>query len=256
MPVFDRAYLHPCVAHRGWSGKAPENTLAAFRLALAEPAVAWMELDVQLSRDGVPVVIHDETLQRTTNGTGRVRDWTAKELSRLDAGSWFHPDFAGETVPTLEQVLELAGGRCRLNIELKTEEAESAWCERLARNVTDLLKARRLERDAVITSFDPRCLQAVRKFAPDVRTGLIAGKRKPDLVRFLCALGASFLSIAFRHLHPVLLDECARHDVDVMVWTVNRNADLVRLTAMPESFLVCTNHPDRWLAAVRKPAGF
>jgi glycerophosphoryl diester phosphodiesterase len=252
MPVFDRAYLHPCVAHRGWSGKAPENTMAAFRLALAEPAVEWMELDVQLSRDEVPVVIHDETLQRTTNGKGRVRDWTARELSRLDAGSWFHPDFAGETVPTLEQVLELARGRCRLNIELKTEGTERAYGERLARHVTDMLKSMRLERDVVITSFDPRCLRAVRRFAPDIRTGLIAFKRKPDLVRFLRALGASFLSIAFRRLHPALLDECAQHEVDVMVWTVNRPGDIARLTAMPDSFLLCTNHPDRWLAAVRE----
>lgn len=79
---------HLCVAHRGFSGIAPENTMAAFKLALEQPFVHWVELDVQLSKDGVPVVIHDFTLERTTNGTGKVKDSDWKALQQLDAGSW------------------------------------------------------------------------------------------------------------------------------------------------------------------------
>jgi len=106
-----RMILHPCVAHRGWSGRAPENTLAAFRLATSIPQVHWIELDVHLSRDKVPVVIHDPTLKRTTGIKGRVSAYTAKQLGAMDAGSWFSPKFAQEGIPTLDQVLELVAGR-------------------------------------------------------------------------------------------------------------------------------------------------
>jgi len=247
---------HPCVAHRGWSGKAPENTLAAFRMALAEPAVRWIELDVRLSRDGVPVVIHDPTLQRTTNGTGRVADRTARELARLDAGGWFHPSFAGEPVPTLEQALELVAGRCRLNIELKTDETDRAGIERLVRATADVLKAARLTEEVVVSSFDPVCLGDLRWHAPDLRLGLIAKRYVPGFAATLRKMGVTFLALDYRRLSPAALAECARHGVDVMAWTVNRLRDLERLAAMPEPFLVCTNHPDRWLAAVRNQAGW
>jgi len=107
---------NPCCAHRGASGLAPENTMAAMKRALAFPFVEWIELDVQLSKDGVPVVIHDDTVDRTTDRKGRVADFTAAELQAMDAGSRFSPAFRGEPVPTLEQVLELTAGECRLDI--------------------------------------------------------------------------------------------------------------------------------------------
>lgn len=242
---------HPCVAHRGWSGKAPENTLAAFRMALSEPSVRWIELDVRLSRDGVPVVIHDPTLSRTTDGRGRVAERTARELARLDAGGWFHPSFAGEPVPTLEEVLAMAAGRCRLNIELKTDDTERDAVERLVRVTADILKAMRLTEETVVTSADPVCLGDLRWHAPELRLGLVAGRYAPGLARILRKRGMSFLALAHRKLNPAALAECAKHGVDVMAWTVNRPRDLARLAAMPEPFLLCTNHPDRWLAAVR-----
>jgi len=245
---------HPCVAHRGWSGKAPENTLAAFRMALAEPSVQWIELDVRLSKDGVPVVIHDPTLNRTTDGKGRVADRTARELARLDAGGWFHPSFAGEPVPTLEEVLALAAGRCRLNIELKTDETERDGIERLARATADVLRTARLTDEVVVTSSDPVCLGDLRWHAPELRLGLVAKRYVPGLAGILRKMGVSFLSLYYRRLNPAALAECARHGVDVMAWTVNRLRDLVRLVAMPEPFLVCPNHPDRWFAVVRGPA--
>lgn len=108
------------IAHRGNAVAAPENTMAAFRSAL-EAGADGVEFDVQLSRDGVPVVIHDERLDRTTSGHGWVADATAEELGRLDAGSWFDPAWAKEGVPTLEQVLALlAPTRVQLHVELKT----------------------------------------------------------------------------------------------------------------------------------------
>jgi glycerophosphoryl diester phosphodiesterase len=243
-----RAQLHPCVAHRGWSGGAPENTLAAFRLAMSEPEVRWIELDVHLSRDGVPVVIHDATLGRTTNGRGRVADYTAAQLSRMDAGSWFHPIYACEPIPTLEQVLVLTAGRCRLNIELKQGGDDP---DRLARRVADMVRSFRLESETVLTSFVPELIVAARRHRPQIATGLIIDRRPPGLVSALRSLGASFLSIGYASLHPSLLQEAASAGIQTMVWTVNQPQDLRRLAAMPQPFLICTNYPDRWLAAVK-----
>src|SRR4051794_41111249 len=97
------------IAHRGGAGEAPENTLAAFRRSLAM-GITWFELDVQSTRDGALVVIHDETIDRTTNGTSPVASLLFEEIRRLDAGSHFGPEYAGEKVPTLREVLELCAG--------------------------------------------------------------------------------------------------------------------------------------------------
>jgi glycerophosphoryl diester phosphodiesterase len=244
-----RASLHPCVAHRGFSGLAPENTLAAFRLAMNEPFVQWIELDVHLSRDNVPVVIHDGTLKRTTNGHGRVRDKTAAELGGLDAGSWFHASFASERVPTLDQVLALTAGRCRLNVELKGDDADR---ELLARMAVDVIRSRRLEHDTVITSFQSELLLSVRNYFPMISTGLIIDDRPKDLIPMLTAIGASNLSIGYGKLNRELLEQTADASISVMAWTVNSSADLRRLARRPEPFQLCTNYPDRWQAAMKE----
>ncbi|MBN2983175.1 MULTISPECIES: glycerophosphodiester phosphodiesterase [Cohnella] len=251
MEVSQQSYLHPCVAHRGWSGGAPENTLAAFRLAMSEPSVQWIELDVHLSKDEVPVVIHDATLNRTTNAKGKVRDKTAQELSAVDAGRWFHPIYEGEPVPALEQVLKLAAGRCRLNIELKEGGLDK---DLLAKNVTELLRSYRIEQEAVITSFDPELIVAARRHLPEVCTGLIVDKRSPRLVERLRALGADVLSIDYRRLNAALLRDAEEAGIRIMAWTVNDRRELAKLAAMPQAFQICTNYPDRWLQAVRQGA--
>ncbi|MCD9023134.1 glycerophosphodiester phosphodiesterase [Cohnella sp. NL03-T5] len=244
-----RAALHPCVAHRGFSGRAPENTLAAFRMAMSQPFVQWIELDVHLSRDNVPVVIHDGTLKRTTNGQGLVREKTAAELGALDAGSWFHASFASEGVPTLEQVVALTSGRCRLNVELKGDAADR---DLLARKVVDVVRSYRLEHDTVITSFHPELLSSVRNYYPAMRTGLIIDDRPFNLIPMLTVMGASVLSIGYGRLTPQLLQQSADASIDVMAWTVNSPGDLRRLAKRPEPFQLCTNYPDRWLAAVKE----
>lgn len=249
MIATSRAALHPCVAHRGWSGGAPENTLAAFRLALSEPNVYWIELDVHLSKDEIPVVIHDGTLNRTTNAKGKVSERTALQLSQVDAGSWFHPFYAGEPVPTLEQVLSLVYGRSCLNIELKEDAKEGGL---LVRRVVELVRAYRMENSVVITSFDRRLIEQTKQWAPEFRTGLITDKKPRDLVSQLQSLGASVLSIDYRQVTPQLLADTAAANIGVMAWTVNQPGDLARLTTMPDFFQICTNYPDRWMAAVAK----
>jgi len=248
----ERAILHPCVAHRGWSGRAPENTLASFRLALGEPSVQWMELDVHLSRDQVPVVIHDPTLKRTTGVKERVSGLTVKELTRLDAGSWFSPKFAKERIPTLDQVLGLASGRCCLNIEIKGEDSPPSA---IASRVLEDVRRRFMEADVIITSFRPEVLTAVRKLSRSVRTGLIVEDNPPHLIRTVQSLGCGMLSIGFRHLTERLLQQAAEAGIAVMAWTPNRPADLSRLVHRPEPIMICTNYPDRWLAAIHRQEG-
>lgn len=248
----EREILHPCVAHRGWSGRAPENTMAAFELALQEPAVKWMELDVHLSRDQVPVVIHDPTLKRTTGAKARVSSMTAEQLKQLDAGSWFSPKFAGERIPTLGQVLELAAGRCCLNIEIKGEDSAPSL---IVKRVLEDVRRRLMQHHVIVTSFRPEVLKAVREQSRSVRTGLIIDDHPPHLIRTVQSLGCSLLSIGFRHLTEKLLHQAAEAGIAVMAWTPNQPTELNRLVRRPEPIMICTNHPDRWLTAIRRQGG-
>ncbi|WP_188993962.1 glycerophosphodiester phosphodiesterase [Paenibacillus nasutitermitis] len=232
-----------CVAHRGASGLAPENTMAAFQKAMSFPFVQWMELDVQLSRDGVPVVIHDASLNRTTSGAGPVADFRTTQLSRLDAGSWFSKSFGGERVPLLEQVLDATIGRCRLNIELKTYNGIYPGMER---KVVELLERKGLQHDSVITSFDHQALRTVRELSAEVRTGLITDLAPASLASDLQQLGASFLSIGFKRITPELMKEMRSRGIDVMAWTVNDTATMRRLAAIDPNLMICTNYPDRF----------
>jgi glycerophosphoryl diester phosphodiesterase len=249
MTEIERLSLHPCVAHRGWSGRAPENTLAAFRLAMSEPVVQWIELDVHLSQDQVPVVIHDPTLKRTTGRQGRVSQFTAEQLRAMDAGSWFSSDFAGEGIPTLDEVLAISAGRCLVNVEIKGEDSSP---ELIAARTLDVIRSRSMKHDVVITSFYPEVLKAVKVLDPQIQTGLIIDDNPPALIATLSNLGAGFLSIGFRHLTGDLLRQAGEAGIAVMAWTVNHPADLKRLADRPEPILICTNYPDRWLAAVKQ----
>lgn len=145
------------IAHRGYSARYPENTLAAFEGAAAA-GCDMIELDVTLTRDRRVVVIHDDTLDRTTNGRGKVAERTLAEIAALDAGSWFGPAFAGERVPELAAVLERLAGRCRLNVEIKAAAFEAdAPPDAIERQVAAL--ARRHPGRILVSSFEPRYLE-------------------------------------------------------------------------------------------------
>ena len=142
------------VAHRGFSGAAPENTLAAFRKAI-EAGSDMIELDIQLSKDGKIVVIHDETLERTTDGQGRVADRTFPEIRKLDAGSWFGSQFSGEKIPTLQEVLELAKGKVLVNIEIKNPAHGQYPITELADQGLEAVKKAGMLNRVIFSSFNP-----------------------------------------------------------------------------------------------------
>ncbi len=210
-------------AHRGASAWAPENTMAAF--AAAEVAGAdGIELDIHLSRDGVPVVIHDATVDRTTDGEGQVRRLTFSALKRLDAGAWFSPSFVHEPVPALVEVLEWAGGRVRLNLEIKDE-----LCGQV---ILDLLRQFPSVR-ALISSFDHRLLERIRRESSEVPLGFLVDSVfwRRGLKRAVACRAESF--------HPrqdlvsrAMISACHRHGLKVYPWTVDdplRLEKLVRL---------------------------
>ncbi|CAM2961307.1 glycerophosphodiester phosphodiesterase family protein [Paenibacillus sediminis] len=234
---------NPCVAHRGYSAVAPENTLAAVRLAMTEPYVQWIEIDVQLSLDGIPVVIHDYTLNRTTNGRGRVGDYTCEELQNLDAGRWKGKAYAGEQIPTLMEVLQLVCGRLRVNIELKTKGDMYPGLEEI---VVHCVRAHHMQHDVCITSFDVNSIRKAKRLAPEIATGLIVDYRPHDLIDQLVLEECSMLSIDYRHVDAKLLQQLRQYNMSTMAWTVNHSKDMIKLAEISPDILICTNDPDVW----------
>lgn len=239
--------MNICMAHRGWSGKAPENTMTAIRLALAEPAIRGIEIDVQLSRDGVPVLIHDFTLERTTSGRGLVMDHTLEELRELDAGSWFNERFAGERIPTLEEVLQAVKGRCTLNIELK---ATSDMYPGIAEKVLELLERHEMKQEVCITSFDHDLIRQVRELDATVETGLIVMGRPVLMLEQLEAAGANILSMGYPYLTRELACEALEKGYKVIAWTIDEPSHIRTVMSWHPDVQICTNHPDRMLEFV------
>jgi len=210
-------------AHRGASALAPENTLAAFTLAEAIGADG-IELDVHLSRDGVPVVLHDETVDRTTDGRGAIARLTLEQLQQLDAGSWFDPDFAGTRIPTLDEVLAWAGSRLRINIEIKSADAGRAVLELLDDHP---------QAQVLISSFDHALLSGLRRETAGLPLGFLCDTRfwRRALQRAIVA-GAESFHPAARFCSRPLIEACHRHGLKVYPWTVDaprRQSSLKRI---------------------------
>ena len=155
--------------HRGAMASAPMNTLASFQLAY-EQSADGIELDVHFSKDQQLIVLHDFTVDATTDGYGAASDFTLADLKRLDAGSWFSPAFAGEAIPTLDEVLDSFGGKLLMNIEIKSRFTEP---EALNRAVADCIERHQMAERALVSSFDPKLLKGFRAICPDVMMGYL-----------------------------------------------------------------------------------
>lgn len=162
------APLSGIVGHRGASARAPENTMAAFRQAHADAADA-IELDVLKTRDGRLLVMHDDTVDRTTNGTGLVKDLTLEEVQRLDAGSWFGKRFAGEKAPELGEVLDWAKDKTRVVIEVKRETA----AESSGQEFVDIIRQKGVSDQVTVMSFNHEFVERVEALAPELDTGIL-----------------------------------------------------------------------------------
>lgn len=213
-------------AHRGACRSAPENTLAAFEAAAAL-GVDAVEVDTKLTRDGQAVVIHDQTLERTTNGRGRVRLHTLAELEALEAGAHFGPEYAGERVPSLARVLEAVAGRLLINIEIGNYASPR---DALPRAVVETVRACGVERRVLFASFNPLALRAARRLAPEIPCALLLMPRLPRWQRWLFPRMASF---EFEHFQEGLIPPTWRPGGRRrrVAWVVNeppRMRDLLR----------------------------
>ena len=174
-PLKQISFKRPLIiAHRGYRAKYPENTLASFSAAL-DIGVKMIELDVMLTRDRKMVVIHDATLERTTDGHGQVNGYTLQELKALDAGSWFHPSFAGERLPELEEVLDLVSDRTLLNIEIKSNAYEPHHPpDAIERQVVELVRRKKAHASVLISSFEWKILDSVASMETPPAIALIS----------------------------------------------------------------------------------
>ncbi len=237
------------IAHRGASAVAPQNTLAAFRKA-AELGADGVELDVHLSSDGVPVVMHNFDLDETTDGTGRITDKAWAELKELDAGSKFAPEFAGERIPTLAEVLEALEGKLLVNIELKDISPSGVGLEA---PVAEVVRAHGMEKKVLFSSFNPFTLRRIRPRARDIPSGLLYAHDLP--IHFRRAWLAPFTPHEARHPDAEMVDEslvkwCRARRLRLNVWTVNDPGEMKRLATLGVDGII-TDVPDVLGAVLR-----
>lgn len=208
------------IGHRGAAATAPENTLASIREA-KEQGATWVEFDVKLTADGVPILMHDDRVDRTTSGRGKVAQRTLAEIKALDAGGWFGPKFRGERVPTFEETLELCAALgLGINVEIKPCAGRAADT---ARAVVRTLRARWPERPGmlVISSFNRECLAVARDLAPDWPRGYLTGglpiRWRAELARYGCAT----LHADHRRMRRRQIADVANAGIPVLLYTVN-----------------------------------
>ena len=240
-------------AHRGARCVAPENTLPAFAAAL-EMGVDGIELDVHRTADAQLVVIHDFVVDGTTDGSGPVAAMTAAEVTRLDAGSHFSAVFAGTPVPLLEEVLDLVGNRCPINLEIKSMDPYANDASDL---VAMLIRHRNLYRQVIVSSFNPVTLIKLRHLDPKIALGMLYGAEMPLFLRQTWA-GAPICPEA-QHPHHALIDANYMAWVRglgtaVNTWTVNDVAEAQRLARLGVD-VIMTDVPDQISAGLRSRAG-
>lgn len=220
------------IAHRGACAHVPENTLSAFALALEHQADGF-ELDVMLTADGELVVIHDDAVDRTTDGTGLVRQMTLAHLQDLDAGE-------GERIPTLAQVFTQFGGKCLINIELKNY---ASMFDALPIKVAELVRSQGLVESVLISSFNPFNLRRFKRILPEAKFGLLTTQGKArlwlwSLFQYDC------LHPYFTDVDETLVKKMHAQGRDVNVWTVDEKEELLRLASLNVDSII-TNDPLR-----------
>ncbi|WP_048600940.1 glycerophosphodiester phosphodiesterase [Rubeoparvulum massiliense] len=234
-------------AHRGSKGTHPENTMAAFREAVRLGADG-IELDVHLTRDKQVVVIHDEKVDRTTNGTGFVKDHSLQELKQLDAGSWFHPSYEQETIPTLEEVFTLIRETpLQVNIELKTDHIQY---EGIEDQVIQLVRQHQLEDRVILSSFNHYSLVKTKQLAPEMETGILFMEGLFEPWEYAKRLGASALHCYYPIAFSPIGIEALQQGMAVRPFTVNHEEHMKQLFQQKISAII-TDYPGKALEIKR-----
>ncbi|WP_142455641.1 glycerophosphodiester phosphodiesterase [Gracilimonas mengyeensis] len=225
------------IAHRGASAYHPENTMSAFRAAV-DMGAEMIELDVLLSKDGVPVVIHDETLERTTDGRGKVEDYNLRDLKKLDAGSWFSSGHKGEGIPTLEEVLNFAKGRIAVNIEIKTEAVTDSLNGGIEEKALKLVYKHKMQDYVLFSSFDYRAIAHLRELDVDISTALLyeksqSEKREPK--ELVSDYKANAFNCSQRQFSKKWAEQLNEQGIPVFIYTVNKTQQMRKVIELGAS---------------------
>ncbi|WP_300267930.1 glycerophosphodiester phosphodiesterase family protein [Microbacterium sp.] len=223
------------IGHRGDSQAAPENTMPAFA-STAEAGAEYFEIDLRLSSDGVPVVIHDKTVDRTTDGEGLVAELTIDELRSLDAGSWFDDSFAGTAIPTLDEVLaHAAAGDAGVVIEYK-----GAWSATEVAGTVEMIQDAGLEGEVITQSFSKKTVANIAQVAPGLPVGWLTKTIDSSIVATAQKIGAD--AVNPNRVGPRGVDLAHRAGLGVFVWTHDDDPDWAALTSMGVDGII-TNRP-------------
>ncbi len=228
-------------AHRGASGYYPENTISSFEGAIKQNADG-IELDVHLSKDGYLIVCHDETLNRTTNGKGFIKQYDLYELKQLDAGSWYDKKFKGEKIPLLEEVIDLIKGtKMELNIELK---AGSIFYPGIEEKVLKMIDKYAIKEQVIISSFDHYSLVKIKDLDKNIKTGILYMEALYKPLDYIKTTNANALHPNYITLTKDIVDEAKAIDIDVNPYTIN-NEEHVRMIKPMNVNAIITNYPDK-----------
>lgn len=233
------------IGHRGAAGHAPENTLESIRTA-ARLGATWVEFDVHLSSDKIPVLIHDDTLDRTTDSDGPVDGTSSVNLLSLDAGSWFGKPFAGEPIPTLEECLRLLGElNLGANVEIKPSPSRDAETGHI---VGRMLREQwpNASPSPLISSFKQEALAAAREAAPHLDRALIVRALPSDWARSLKELGCNALHCGHRRLTKPDAEQVRRAGYPLRIFTVNERALADKMFSWGAETVI-SDYPDRIL---------
>lgn len=226
-------------AHRGYSGKYPENTMIAFKKAL-ECGVDGIELDVQLTKDGEVVIIHDETIDRTTTGKGFVVDYTYEELEKFDASFKFK-DLGFNKIPTLREYFQLVKDYDIVtNVELKTGINEYLGIEE---KVWELIKEYNLEEKVIISSFNHFSVMRMKDIAPQLKYGFLSEDWIIDAGKYTHFHGVQCYHPRFNNLVPDVIKELKKYNLEINTWTVNLEEDM-RYLYSNNIDVIITNYPE------------
>lgn len=231
------------IGHRGYPAKFPENTLASFDGAM-QAGCDMIELDVTLTKDRKVMVIHDDTLDRTTTGRGPVSGHTLEEIKALDAGSWFDMRFSEERVPELSEVLKQTAGRCMLNIEIKKSAFEADYpADAIEHQVVELIKTSRAMDRVIISSFDQRILQRIAAMeAPPAIAYISDHGADKRVLEMLLGMKAFSWHPRFKVLTREQVEMLHAAGVRVFPWTINTREEAERMLALGVDGLIC-NEP-------------
>ncbi|RTE06761.1 glycerophosphodiester phosphodiesterase [Paenibacillus whitsoniae] len=228
------------IAHRGAKGEAPENTLAAFRLGLEQGCDA-IELDIHLSQDGEIIVIHDFTIDRTTDRKGVVHEMTLAELKQADAGRWFDTRFEGERIPTLEEVFDLVPPDIMINVEIK-----DSYDRKLEPALVELMKKKDRVHNVVVSSFDHKSLMFLKLLLPETKIGLLYDFNPGSHVNLATGLGVPVYSLHpnFKRINREEIREAKSKGIEVYPYTINDEKRLRKAIAYGASGII-TDYPGR-----------